>query len=69
MANYLDLNGTTDIVGRIKSLLNQKASNDDVQFVVDELEYKVDVENVYTKEEIDDMIGTINNELTTIIVG
>lgn len=67
MANYLDLNGTTDIVGRVKSLLNQKASNDDVQFVVDELALKADASNTYTKTEIDDMIGTINNELTAII--
>lgn len=67
MANYLDLNGTTDIVGRIKSLLNQKASNDDVQVVVYELALKADASNTYTKTEIDDMIGTINNELTTII--
>jgi hypothetical protein len=67
MATYLDLNGTTDIVGRVKSLLNQKASNDDVQVVVGELALKANASDTYTKTEIDDMIGTINNELTTII--
>lgn len=46
MANYLDLDGTTDVVGRIKAKLNDKASNDDVQVIVDELALKADIEKI-----------------------
>lgn len=46
MANYLDLDGTTDVVGRIKAKLNDKASNDDVQVIVDELTLKADIEKI-----------------------
>lgn len=48
MANYLDLNGTTDVVNRIKAKLNEKASNDNVQVVVDELALKADKEEIKT---------------------
>lgn len=58
MANYLDLNGTTDVVGRIKAKLNEKASNDDVQLVVDELALKANKEDVkYYTHDVDTIDG------------
>lgn len=72
MANYLDLNGTTDVVGRIKAKLNEKASNDDVQVVVDELALKANKEDIHTYTEIspfeiDDDYALIINPLTSSI--
>jgi hypothetical protein len=58
MANYLDLNGTTDVVGRIKAKLNEKASNDDVQLVVDELALKANKEDIkYYTHDVDTIDG------------
>lgn len=56
MANYLDLNGTTDVVGRLKGSINEKASNDDVQLIVDELALKADKTEVEAvKERVDEI--------------
>lgn len=70
MANYLDLNGTTDVVGRIKAKLNEKASNDDVQLVVDELALKANKEDIkyYTHDvnTIDGGYGIVVNPPTSI---
>lgn len=69
MANYLDLNGTTDVVGRIKAKLNEKASNDDVQLVVDELALKANKEDTkyYTHDvsTIDGGYGIVVNPTTS----
>lgn len=46
MANYLDLNGTTDVVGRLKAKIAEKASNDDVQIIVDEVTLKADISKI-----------------------
>ena len=46
MANYLDLNGTTDVVGRLKAKIAEKASNDDVQLIVDEVTLKADISKI-----------------------
>lgn len=46
MANYLDLNGTTDVVGRLKAKIAEKASNDDVQVIVDEVTLKADISKI-----------------------
>lgn len=70
MANYLDLNGTTDVVGRIKAKLNEKASNDDVQLVVDELALKANKEDTryYTHDvnTIDGGYGIVVNPTTSV---
>lgn len=77
MANYLDLNGTTDVVNRIKAKINDKVSIDDMQMVVDELAFKANIEDTkyytHNTNTIDGGYGIIVNptevQRTTKVVG
>lgn len=69
MANYLDLNGTTDVVNRLKGRINEKASNEDVQLIVDELALKADKADIKVYESKHPSEVTDENAIILNVVG
>lgn len=69
MANYLDLNGTTDVVNRLKGRINEKASNEDVQLIVDELALKANKSEIKVYENKHPSEVTDENAIILNVVG